>query len=293
MTITSSSIWSRPRRKAFVVVVTVGLAVTASAGAQAAVTVVYQRGSASEATIYADGDRARIENPEREAQMTSVIIDATGKKMTLIDDRAKTYVEVTEEDLKRIRGQMAGMRAQLQERMKTMPPEQRKKMEEAMSQMGAGGGAGAGGEPAKPPTHTWKFEALGQKKTVNGIACQMYKVIRDGKPHEEDCISPWSAGLVKKSDFEGLRKFGEEMASGMGVSGAKHSNQIFEGIDRYPGVPITRVTLNDDGSRGEEEQIKSIKRDAIPASRFATPAGYTKKDFASMLGRGARQPTTP
>lgn len=260
-------------------------AVTGAAAAQAGVTIVYQHGAAAPSTIYADGDRARIESPEREAKMTSVIVDAAGRKMTLLDDRARTYVEVTEEDLKRMRGQMTAMRAQMDERMKSMPPEQRQRMEEMMNKMSAGAAGGA----AKPETHTWKFDALGQKRTINGIACQMYKVTRDGKPHEEDCISPWSAGLLKKDDFEGLRKFGEEMTSGLGIGQGGRAHQLFEGMDRYPGIPISRVVLHEDGTRGEEDQIKSVKRESIPASRFAAPTDYAKKDFSSLMGPGARR----
>ncbi len=228
-----------------------------------------------------DGDKVRVDNPERQATATSVIIDAAAKKMMILDDHAKTYVEITQEDAKRMRGQMAAMRTQMQERMAAMPPEQRKQMQEMMDKMGA---SAAGAEPAKPVKHTFKFESLGGKKTVNGMACQMYKVIRDGKPTEEDCISPWSAGLLKKSDVEGLRKFSEEMISGMGLGDAARSQQMFEGFDQYPGVPITRVPLQEDGTRGEEDQVKSITRESIPASRFALPAGYTKKDISSAMG---------
>ena len=237
-----------------------------------------------------DGDKIRVDNPERDGKATAILIDAAGKKMSVIDDKTKSYTEINEEDVKRIRGQMTAMRAQLQQQMANMPPEQRQRMQDMMDKMGAG----AAGEPGKPVKHTFKFDSMGQKKTINGMSCQMYKVSRDGKAHEEDCISPWSAGLLKKEDVEGLRKFGEELVSSMGVRDAREG-QVFDGIDQYPGVPISRVPIKDDGSRGEEDQIKSITRGSIPAARFAVPAGYTKKDIASMgAGRhGGMRPPGP
>jgi hypothetical protein len=272
------------RRVAVAVAVAVTGVLLAPGGARAAVTVVYQRGSAPVSTVYADGDRARIENPERAAGSTGVVIDAAAKKIVMLDDRAKTYVEITEEDMKQLRGKAAAMRTQMEERMKSLPPEQRKQMEALMARMGPAGAA----QPGKTEPVVWKFEATGQKKTINGMACQMYKVNKDGKLHEEDCISPWSAGLLKKSDFEGLKKFADQVLGGLGMNAEARGHQVFEGLDQFPGVPISRVVLQADGTRGEEEQVKSITRAPIPASRFAIPSGYTKKDVASMMGaRGA------
>ena len=262
-----------------------GVGATA-APARAGVTIVFQHGTSPPATMSLDGNKIRVESPEREARTTSVIIDATAKKMTVLDDRAKTFTEINEDDVKRVRGQVTAMRGQLQQQMATMPPEQRQRMQEMLDKMAAPGAAAD-----KPVKHTFKFESLGQKKTINGMSCQMYKVLRDGKAHEEDCISPWSAGLLKKDDVEGLRKFGEEMVSSMGMTDG-HARQAFDGIDQYPGVPISRVVLNDDGTRGDEDQVKSITRGSIPAARFAVPAGYTKKDLSSM-GPGKHGPPSP
>jgi hypothetical protein len=166
------------------------------------------------------------------------------------------------------------MRAQAAERMKSLPPEQRKKMEAMMGPLGAPDG--------KMPKVDLK--AMGQKKTVNGFACEMYRVSRDGVPKEEDCIAPWSAKVLQKSDFEGFRKFAEEMAKEMGVAGTQ--NDMFQQYDKFPGLPITRHML--DG--GEDEQIESIKRGSIPESLFTVPAGFTKKELPPMGGPGMGGP---
>ncbi|HEY2900349.1 MAG TPA: hypothetical protein VGL59_07225 [Polyangia bacterium] len=273
----SVSRFSRPRALAAVVFVAVGGQAMA---ARAGVTIVFQHGAAEPSTAEIEGDHARIDSPMRQ-KFTAVIVDAAGKKMTMVDDNTKSYVDITEEDMKKFRGQLEAMRSQMQERLKNLPPEQRQKMEALMGKMGNGPGNGAAG--GKPEKHVFKFDSMGQKKTVNGMSCQMFKVNRDGKPFEQDCISPWSAGLLKKSDFESMRKFGQEMAQGMGMKGGG-SGQLFEDMDQYPGIPVSRVRLNDDGTLGEEDQIKSISRGSIAAARFAVPAGYAKKDVSSLMG---------
>src|SRR6185295_15487216 len=140
---------------------------------------------------------------------TVVLIDAATKKMVIVHDQDKTYVEMTEEDLRRMREQMKAMRAQMQERMKNMPPAQRKQMEQMMGTMG-------GDTPAKPPE--LKFEPLPGKKTMNGMPCEPVRVLFDGVPHEEDCILSWNAGVVKKSEFAALEKYGQSMTESLGVT---------------------------------------------------------------------------
>jgi len=259
-----------PRARLSLAVVA-ALTLAAGGRARAAVTVVMQRGTDPATTLYLDGDHTRVENPDK-VQSGAVLIDGATKRLDVINDRDKTYMELTQEDMKAALARFQAMKPQLEEAMKNMPPEQRKLIQDKLAAMGAG--AGQGGKPAEPPEY--KFDKLGEKKTINGIPCEMYRVLEDGKPREEDCLSPWSAGLIQKSDLEGIRKFGEEMAKSFGGA-AGGQRDIFAHMDKYPGIPVSRVPLEADGTRGTEEQIKSVKRGSISAAKFVVPAGYTKK----------------
>jgi hypothetical protein len=266
-----------PRARVPLAVALAAATLAAGGRARAGVTVVMQRGTDPATTMYLEGDHARIENVNRGPQGTTVIIDAAAKTIEMVNDANKTYSEVTEEDMKRMRARVDSMKPQLEAAMKNMPPEQRKLIEDKLASLNAGS------TPVKP--RDYKFEKLGQKKSINGISCETYRVLEDGKPHEEDCISPWSAGLVQKSDLEGLRKFGEEMAKDFTGSANGGQHDIFAHMDKYPGIPVSRVPLEDDGSRGPEEQIKSVKRGSIAGAKFVVPAGYTKKELP-MGGMG-------
>jgi hypothetical protein len=129
-----------------------------------------------------------------------------------------------------------------------------------------------------------EFKPMGQKKTVNGFACDMYRVLHDGVAKEEDCVAPWSAKVLQKSDFEGFRKFAEDIAKEMGVG--RGGNDMLAQMDKYPGLPVSRHMLEG----GEDEEIKSVKRGAIADSVFTVPAGYTKKDLPTMGGPGMGGP---
>jgi hypothetical protein len=242
----------------------------ASGRALAGVTLVMQRGNDPQSTLYIDNDKMRMENPKASMERT-VIIDASTKKMVMLNDTEKTYTEMTQADIERIGAMMTARRAQMQEQMKSMPPEQRKKMEQMM-----------GATDAKP--RDLKFEKMGSKKTINGFACDMYRVIEDGKPKEEDCIAPWNANVLSRADFAGLRKFAEDMAKSMGpLGGGASSKNMFEQFDKFPGFPVSRHPL--EGEK-EDEVLKSIKRGSIPGSTFNIPAGYTKKELPMGMGMG-------
>ncbi|HEX2657079.1 MAG TPA: hypothetical protein VHU40_02350, partial [Polyangia bacterium] len=262
------------------------LAAPTLSSAHAAVTIVVQHGKSPPSTIYADGDHLRMDlnhetgaalgKPGESGSTGFIVIDAAARKMMMVQDRDKTYTEMTEEDMNRAKAQMQAVRGQLAERMKNATPEQRARFE---AMMGPAGAAGMGDQ--KP--HEWKFEPLGQKKTVNGFACQMYRGLLDGKPHEEDCISPWSAGLVKRADFAGLEKFGESINQGLGIARGAGGMPLFH---QYPGFPISRVVLDAAGARGEEQQVKSIKQGALAPGLFAAPAGYTQRKPFEGAGHG-------
>jgi hypothetical protein len=253
--------------------VVLGSTLSFAGAARAGVTMVVKRGAgaaAAKSTITLDNDRVRVEGQGNGPREGNIIMDGRARKMVMINVSEKSYTELTEADMKKMGAQIAAMRAQAAEQMKNLPPEQRKKMEAMMGNMGTPDG--------KMPKV--ELKAMGQKKTVNGFACDMYRVSRDGVAKEEDCIAPWGPKVLQKSDFENFRKFAEEMAKSMGVTGTQ--NDMFQQYDKFPGIPVSRHML--DG--GEDEEIESIKRGSVAESLFTVPAGYTKKEMPMMGGPG-------
>jgi hypothetical protein len=205
----------------------------------------------------------------------AVIVDAAGRKMIMLNPDKRTYHEITEADLQQMKARLETARAQMQERMKNAPPEQRKMMEQMM-----GGNAAAMTTGELPPV---RYDALGQKKTVAGYPCEMYKVTIGEIAKSNSCFSPWSSGLVTKAEVEKFKALALEMkkmTSALGPS-ADHD------WTKVPGIPIEETHFAADGKTVLwTSTLKSVERGAVPASTFAPPADYTKEELPMGPGMG-------
>jgi hypothetical protein len=206
-----------------------------------------------------------------------MVIDGPGKRRIVIDDARKTYIVMTPEDMRRQRQRMAEARAQSEARLKSMPPEQRKKLEAMMGKKIPFSPMG----PGKPSVI--KYERMNARRTVAGFPCEMFRVLYDGTPRLEECIAAWGANIVQKSDFAGLKPYLQEMAKATGGGGG---DDVVVQMQKAPGFPIARVVLGEGGQRGEEDQLKSVKRGPIAPATFDIPPGYTKTEMPSMAAPG-------
>lgn len=213
-------------------------------------------------TLYVEGNKLRIESPDR-----ILIYDGNAKQMIEVNQGQRTYSVTTESDMRE-----AGkkLQTQMQEQVKNLPPDQRKAWEDAMRKGGTGG-AGAGEQETKA-----RYVRSGNKRKIAGHECEMYQVTR-GDSREQECILPWSAGVVKKSDFDvfkSMSQFMGQLSAGMGMKmSAKEEESGFREVLDAPGVPLMKTT---DGSDTKEE-MKSIERAQVSSDKFSPPTGYAKK----------------
>lgn len=228
------------------------------------------QGGAATNTVYLDADHLRIESTRAARGGEIMIYDAKAKRMLVLHPDRKTYAEMTEADLARFKTQGAEMQKRMQAHLANLPPERRKMVEDMMAQ----NGVKPGQDPTQRPTRNLKFTALGQKKTVNGFACEMYNVQDGDKLVERDCIAGWDKGLITKDDVSALMKFLESFTNAVGVP----LPSVQAEMNRYPGFPVVRTALGPDGKTLHEETLKSLKRDAPSADLFTIPAGYTKQE---------------
>ena len=71
--------------------------------------------------------RMRAETAGPNGRKVTMVFDGTAQVMRTIDDDAKTYTEMTKADMEKMSAQMSGAMTQMQEQMKNMPPEARKR----------------------------------------------------------------------------------------------------------------------------------------------------------------------
>jgi hypothetical protein len=190
---------------------------------------------------------------------TVMILRMDQEKIYNVDPAKKTYSEMTFAEMEAYAKKAGDKMAQLKEKIKNMPPEQRKQME-AMSSM-MGGGAEAAVE----------ISATGEKKTVSGFACTKYVMKRGGKEFTTLWVTKGVTG------FDNLRKdwmeFGKRMATLTNMSGLGDAYQKIDGFPMETEIDVMGKMTT---------VVTKVEKRSTPASEFNVPAGYTKTESPLM-----------
>jgi len=195
--------------------------------------------------------------------------------MFVVDDKRKTYSEIDKATMQKAADQAGAMMKQMQERLKSMPPEQRAQMEKML---GANMPGAMGGKP-----DTYETRDTGKSETAEGRKCRVWNLLKNGVLHEELCVVPYSS-LPGKEDFEkAFRELAEAAIAMAGnLPGASASIEARKAVNGFP----VRVRYFDGAGklRGNETVLTQWVEESLPGSTFEIPAGYTKKELPT-LGR--------
>jgi hypothetical protein len=225
--------------------------------------------------VQIEGRRMRAEGIDERGQRQIVIFDGTKKVMMAIDDRQKTYVEMTEADIEALGGQMSGMMAQMEQQMKNMPPEQRAQLEAMMK----GRGAPMPGGPA--PKIQYTKTGTG---TVGKWACDKYEGTSGGQKVSEVCAADPKALGFTAADFEVSRELVAFFKKLMPAGGAQMFSIGTQADQGFNGVPVRTVSTT--GGKQVTTEITEVSRQTFPDSVFQAPAGYQKQSMMGGRGRG-------
>lgn len=212
------------------------------------------------------GDRAQI-----------VVFDSTAQVVRMINPTKKTYTELTKADIDRLGTQMAGARAQMEDRMKNLPPEQRERIEAMMK----GRGMAAAGVAAMKT----QYRKTGTDK-VGKWTCDKYDGYRGDQKVTEICTVNPSVLGVTIADFEIARqaaKFFAQLAP-------QNTDQMFSigGAEQgFSGIPVRNVVTV--GSTQITTEVTDVSRRTFSDESYAVPAGFTKQDLPGLGGRRGRQ----
>lgn len=233
-----------------------------------------------ESTTYLQGKRIRTETDGR-----IWVLDFEKGMLITINPTAKTYTEMSLKDLKEAQKQamewMSGLRAQMEEKMKTMSPEARAAMQEKLDSMPAG----MFGEE-KPAKITVK--ATGKKETINGFACKEYEVYEDG----DLTTQYWLAPSVSTKAFDAYQKELSRWLEGMGPLGA---NRLREwDYIRDHGFPI-KVTLVKPsvGKVSFDREILGVEEKSLDEAIFQPPKDYKRTEAPALPKFGAKPGKMP
>jgi hypothetical protein len=150
--------------------------------------------------------------------------------------------------------------AEMEKKLESMPPEQRKMVEQMMGDKLKG----ASGESSVDVTKTT------ETKTISGYPCTKY-VVKQG---DKDFATLWTTTSVP--DFSGMKddfkEFSARVSSMIPMKGA----QIATAMKKVEGFPIQTSLA------GITTTVTKVTKGSIPASEFEPPQGYTKVKAAGL-----------
>lgn len=195
---------------------------------------------------------------------TSVIMDPTAGSSTILDHAKKTYTVIGKAEI----AQLVDMMKQLEQAMASMPPEARQMMQGRM-----------GGGPAATTVDT------GERATVAGKSCKIFRTTVQGKPTAEMCMADASTIDLPAADRATMTA---AMAWSKELTDALASGPMARFADSSPfraGMfPVRSTIIAADGSRKTSEFV-GVSNAAIAADMFTVPATY-KEQKLNMGGRG-------
>ncbi|HUI63701.1 MAG TPA: DUF4412 domain-containing protein [Bacteroidota bacterium] len=202
-----------------------------------------------------------------EDEGSTIIVRLDREKIYTANHTKKTYTEMTfaemEEFAGKMKSQMGGMNAQLEEKLKNLPPDQRKMMEERMSAF----------MPKTGTDQKVDLKATGDQKTIGGHPCKRYSAVRGDK----ELASFWIASDVH--GFDNMKKdwleFSKRMAS---LSPMSSLADAYQKIDGFP--------METDMSGGVTSVVTKLEARSTPAGEFEVPSGYTKTTLDQMGAPG-------
>jgi len=188
----------------------------------------------------------------------------------VIDDADKSYVAFDKATMEQLAAKIKAAMAQAKEQLAKLPPDQRAQMEQMMP--------GMAGTDQK-----WVVEVFdtGKSDKVDGRACRVWDVKRNGELDDQLCVVPYSS-LPGKENFQAVfanfAKVFEEMAKSVPMLSGMMTNE-FGALAKVNGFPV-RTRGYEEGKLGDSEHNMSVWREeAIPASMFSVPAGYKQKQM--------------
>jgi hypothetical protein len=229
-----------------------------------------------ESTTYLQGKKIRTETEGR-----IWVLDFEKGLLVTINTAAKTYTEISLNDLREAQKQamqwMETLRAQMEEKMKSMPPEQKAAMQKKLDYMPQGML-----RDEKPAKITVK--ATGEKKKINGYSCEAYDVYEDGDP----TTRYWLASSISTEDFDLYQKELSKWLEGIGPIGVNRL-QEWDHI-QGKGFPIKVMRLKPiTGKVAFNREILKIEEKSLSESLFQPPKDY-KRTEAPVFPRPGAQP---
>lgn len=220
------------------------------------------------ATTYAQGGNMRVET----GNSSGTVVIFKDDVLYTIDTQQKSYMMLDRPTIQRAVEQLGPALKQMQEMLAKMPPEQRAQLEKRM---------GTSLNPnGKAAVETVRKTSRSDK--IAGYACNYNEVLRDDVVVTEACVTSVAALKGSQELVDASAKvaaFMKQVTEGIDLPWVRQMTE--RQVDNYSqlgGIPVKARRFNA-GKAVFESSLQSFKSEAVPATMFEVPTGYTRKEL--------------
>lgn len=221
-----------------------------------------EKNAGNEVKLYVEKDRIRMETKFAD-QAVAIVFRQDKDLLWMIDNKKMEYRQMTREDVKKLKSKMDDGMALMQEKMKSLSPEQQKMMAQMM--------------PANMPVQ--KIESIMYTPAASGIminswTCTHYIGSVKDQKKQEIWATGWDQVNINSEDLQALGA----MADFFTALAPQMTNMFSIGRENagFSGMPVR--TLNYDNDRIISDfQIKEISKKQFDKSLFEIPDNFSLK----------------
>jgi hypothetical protein len=195
------------------------------------------------------------------------------KTIYIVEMEEKRYTTLDKDSIESLSGQISEARKQMEARMKDMTPEQRAMVEKMMGSMG-----GLGASPDAQPVRAIK--ATSRTESSAGQSCKIWEVTVGGQKQEELCVVAPGAlpgGTEMMATMKELGELFKGFMDSLGGAGRRNAiNDAWRDLQAVNGIPVITRTF-ESGKATQEIRVTTVRTEAVPASSFTVPAGFTQR----------------
>ena len=238
---------------------------------------------AQQVTASIEGELLKVQSAaEGGGQPNEVIFRGDRNELVMVDHGSRTYVVMDEAAMKQLVSQLGAAMSQMQEMLKTMPPEQRAQMEEMMKGRGMGPGMGAAPEPTE-------LRRTSERAEQSGYPSVKYEILQGGRKVREMWITEWTnvpGAAEARPAFERMAAFAKEMMDALAQTGfgGGADLDVYQHMQEANGYPVVAIEFDDNGQPETETRLVSATEQTIQASAFEPPDGYRRQSMGGMGG---------
>ena len=240
----------------------------------------------SQQRLFLQANRLKVTTTEGTRTTQAMVMDLDAQTITQIDYTQRTFTTATAKeyaDLMRqgfqAMGEQMGQMKELEEQLKSLPPEQRRAVEAMMKQMQQSA-AGASKQPEDCVPDKVDVKSTGKRMTVAGYDASGYQVFSNGDFDSEVFIAP-AITAAREIDPKKLERMVSEMMKALAQCPPR--GRMFGSDPMWKlmkdGYPVRSV-----GKDGATTEVVKAESRSLGANEFEPPTGFARKSLKEMMG---------